>query len=54
VDGAANTALLTFLADTLDLPRTSVHLVSGSTSRRKRIAITGRSVEEAYRALGLA
>jgi uncharacterized protein YggU (UPF0235/DUF167 family) len=54
VDGAANAALLTFLADALDVPRTSVHLVSGSTSRRKRIAITGKSVEEAYRALGLA
>ena len=54
VDGAANAALLTFLADTLDVPRTSVRLVSGSTSRRKRIAITGRSVEEAYRTLGLA
>ena len=54
VDGAANAALLAFLADTLDVPRTSVHLISGSTSRRKRIAITGRSVEESYRALGLA
>jgi uncharacterized protein (TIGR00251 family) len=53
VDGAANAALLAFLADTLAVPRTSVHLVSGSTSRRKRIAITGRSLEEAYRSLGL-
>jgi uncharacterized protein (TIGR00251 family) len=54
VDGAANAALLTFLADILAVPRTSVHLISGNTSRRKRIAITGRSVEEAHRALGLA
>jgi uncharacterized protein (TIGR00251 family) len=54
VDGAANAALLTFLADTLHVPRTSVNLVSGGTSRRKRIAITGRSVEATCRALGLA
>jgi uncharacterized protein (TIGR00251 family) len=54
VDGAANAVLLTFLADSLNVPRASIRLVSGSRSRRKRVAITGRSVEEAYRALGLA
>ena len=41
VDGAANTALLRFLADTLDLPRSRLSLASGATGRRKRIAVDG-------------
>ena len=41
VDGAANTALLRFLADALDLPRSRLSIASGTTSRRKRIAVEG-------------
>ena len=41
VDGAANTALLRFLADALDVPRSRLSLASGATSRRKRIAVEG-------------
>jgi uncharacterized protein len=46
VDGAANTALLRFLADALNLPRSRLEISSGATSRRKRIAIEGTSVNE--------
>jgi uncharacterized protein (TIGR00251 family) len=41
VDGAANKALTDLLADTLDLPRTAITIVSGETSRSKRVAIAG-------------
>lgn len=40
-DGAANAALIAFLSDTLDLPRRNIRIVSGETSRRKRVAIAG-------------
>lgn len=39
VDGAANTALVKFLADTLALPRARIRLLSGQTSRSKRVLI---------------
>ena len=41
VDGAANDALVGFLADALDLPRRSIRIISGEKSRDKAIAITG-------------
>ena len=41
VDGAANTALIKFLSDTLSIPRARVQLLSGQTSRSKRVLLTG-------------
>jgi uncharacterized protein (TIGR00251 family) len=41
VDGAANDALVAFLADIFDRPRRDITLVAGHTSRDKRIAIAG-------------
>ena len=41
VDGAANDALIAFLADVLRVPRRSVRIVSGNTSRDKRVEIDG-------------
>lgn len=41
VDGAANAALIEFLADTCDLPRARVQLLSGQTSRNKRVLLAG-------------
>ena len=46
VDGAANTALLRFLADSLDLPKSRLSIASGSASCRKRIDIDGLGAEE--------
>ena len=45
-DGAANTALLRFLADVLDVPRSRLAIISGVSSRRKRIAVGGLTPDE--------
>ena len=39
VDGAANKLCREFLADLLDLPKSAVEIISGETSRHKRIRI---------------
>lgn len=43
VDGAANEALVRFLSDSLSVGRSQVEIVSGHTSREKRVKITGMS-----------
>jgi uncharacterized protein (TIGR00251 family) len=53
VDDAANTALMTFLAERLALPRHAVTIVSGAKSRAKIVEITGLSVAELRRKLNL-
>ena len=45
VEGAANAALLAFLAEVLDVPKRDVRLVSGQTSRRKVVAVAGLKAE---------
>jgi len=44
--GRANVACIEFLADTLKVPRTSITIVSGHTSRTKVIRVAGLSREE--------
>jgi uncharacterized protein YggU (UPF0235/DUF167 family) len=39
VDGAANTALVRLIAATLDVPPTTVRIVSGAAGRVKRLEI---------------
>ena len=41
VDGKANACLLAFLAERLGVPKSRVELVSGETSRAKRVHIDG-------------
>lgn len=41
VEGAANDALVAFLADALGLPRRNFRILGGRQSRTKRIAIAG-------------
>jgi uncharacterized protein (TIGR00251 family) len=53
VDSAANTALVRFLADALDLPRNQVELVRGLTSRHKVIKLSGISPESVTARLGI-
>src|SRR5438309_11602199 len=48
VEGAANTACLTFLADLLDLPQSHIEILKGTRSRTKVVQITGLSQEEVY------
>jgi uncharacterized protein (TIGR00251 family) len=53
VDGAANEALLQFLAVRLQVPRSALSLVSGGSGRAKVVAVEAISPEEASRRLGL-
>ncbi|MDL2284198.1 DUF167 domain-containing protein [Oxalobacter sp. OttesenSCG-928-P03] len=51
VDGKANEALIRFIADQLDLPKSSVQITHGFTSRRKLLdirtsALTREDVEK--------
>lgn len=39
VDGKANTHLIRFLADLLDVPRTRIELLNGDTGKRKTLRI---------------
>jgi uncharacterized protein (TIGR00251 family) len=41
VDGAANDALIAFLAKALALPRRNISILSGETSRDKRVHVDG-------------
>ena len=41
VDGAANDALVAFVAEWLAVPRRAVHILSGGRSRRKRLSVDG-------------
>jgi len=41
VEGAANDALVAFLSDVLDVPRRSITIVGGETSRDKRVRVDG-------------
>lgn len=54
VDGAANEALVKFLADTFSLPKSSIEIISGHTSRDKIVRIIGISDAEVRRVLNRA
>ena len=41
VEGAANAALIAFLAEVLQVPQRQVDIVSGWNSRKKVVAVTG-------------
>lgn len=53
VDGAANAALVEFLAGLCHLPKRNLTIVSGHTSRTKRVRIVGRTPLKSSRLLGL-
>jgi uncharacterized protein len=44
--GAANEALIRFLAERIGVPRSAVRVASGRTSRSKVVVISGVSLEE--------
>ena len=54
VDGAANEALVRFLADALGAPRSAVEIVSGLASRSKTVVIRGVAEADAARRLAIA
>ena len=41
VEGAANDALVAFVAEWLSVPRRAVHILSGERGRRKRLSVDG-------------
>lgn len=43
VDGKANDTLLAYLSDCLGVPRAAIRLISGETSRQKRVLIAGQA-----------
>ena len=49
VEGAANAALIAFLAQILDRPKRAVRIVSGERSRSKRVAVQGVTAADAHR-----
>ena len=51
VDGAANAALVEFIADLFGRPKRDITILSGHTSRDKRISIAGVSEAELARRL---
>ena len=53
VDGAANDELVRFLAKQTGVPRSAIAIVSGRTSRKKRILLEGVTESEVLRAFGL-
>jgi uncharacterized protein len=48
VEGAANDALIAFLAEFLNVPKRAVTLVSGERAREKRVRIAGRSAAQVH------
>jgi hypothetical protein len=53
IDGRANEELICFLAERLDVPRSTVRLVSGQSSRSKIVVINGGVLQEVAARLGL-
>jgi uncharacterized protein (TIGR00251 family) len=51
VDGAANKLCREFLADLLDVPKSAVEIISGETSRHKRVRVTSSDPEQTRRLL---
>ncbi len=52
VDGRANAACISFLAELLDVPRSSVTIAAGQNSRNKAIRVTGLGAAEVRARLG--
>ncbi len=53
VNGRANEACIEFLANLLEVPRSSITIASGETSRRKVIRVAGLSTDETRRRIGM-
>ena len=53
VDGAANEALIRFIADLLNIPRSHVSLTQGQSSRKKTLEVSGVTAEDALKTFGI-
>jgi uncharacterized protein (TIGR00251 family) len=54
VDGKANQAVIEFFADFFQIPRSSVTIASGASSRNKVVRIMGATAEQVRRRLAAA
>src|SRR5690349_14800513 len=52
VEGAANAALITLLAECLGLPRRAIHILRGTAARHTTVAIDGLSADSFQRKIG--
>lgn len=52
VDGKANAALIAYIAAKVGAGRTAVEVISGQTSRAKRLRVTGIAPADVLEALG--
>ena len=46
VDGAANDELVRLIAKELDMPQSSIEIVSGHSSKKKRVCVNGVSARQ--------
>ena len=46
IDGAANDALIRFLAELLGIPRAAITISSGQSGRRKSVMVTGLGLKD--------
>ena len=53
VEGRANEACIEFFAKLLNVPRSSVTIASGQTSRQKFVGVSGLSADEVRRRIGI-
>jgi hypothetical protein len=53
VDGKANAALIDFIANAANLPRSRVEIVRGATAREKVVRVAGIAEKDLRRALGV-
>ena len=53
VEGRANEACIEFFANLLKVPRSSVTIASGETSRNKVVRVVGMTADEVRRRIGL-
>jgi hypothetical protein len=51
VEGAANTELIRYLSQILAIPKSRLQLLSGQTSRTKRLLVTGLTTTQAFATL---
>ena len=51
IEGRANEAVIDFLAGFFDIPRSSITIASGKTSRLKVVHVSGTNTEHLYRRL---
>ena len=53
IDGKANEACITFFAKLLKVPRSSVTIASGQSSRRKVIRVSGFATDEVRKRIAM-